>query len=422
MAGINNIIGAYNLNPKRISSKLSFEIGQVFSARIVSADDLGEGLILRLRDGWQFSAKLQSQLDFIPEGLVKFQVEDFQDGKLQLKIVDSKREDTAKDSLDNLLTSESLGVDKEDYEVLKKMIIHNMPLTKENISKVKTLIQFKSKIMQDNSSEEGFIDSYLRSKDIDINSNEGKEMEKRLRGFFKELKGINIDELLTMMENNIDLTEENLKSFLKTFKGEAVLYKKLIELDGIKEQNSLEDAFEIKDKLSDAVKKEIESKIEVMKNIIKVLLNEKTKLQDNISDSTDFKIFNTISNEYYLMDIPMNILDKKYNFKLIIKDERSKGKKIDSKDVSLAVSLKTNNIGIVDAYIKVKDSNMHVNFKSEKSWFNALSKDKDNILRELSELGYNAFISIEEKKTEMNLVNCREFFEDSRLESIDIRV
>jgi hypothetical protein len=171
-----------------------------------------------------------------------------------------------------------------------------------------------------------------------------------------------------------------------------------------------------------AVKKEIAFKTEQMKNIIKLLMNEKTKLQDNLSDINDFKIFNTISSKYYYMDIPMNIVESQYNFKLIIKDDRNTGKKIDSRNVSMVISLKTNNIGVVDAYIKIKDKNMYLNFKAEKPWIKLLDAGKNSILKELSELGYNTFISIDEKVIEANLINCREFFQDNGLESINIRV
>jgi hypothetical protein len=228
MAGINNIIGAYNLNPKRISSKLSFEIGQIFSAKVVSLDDLDKELILKLRDGWQFPAKLQKPLDYVPNGLVKFQVEGFQDGKLQLKLAGSKKEKEAsnKNSLKALLAEGNFGVDEEDYEVLRKMLSHNMPLTKENITKIKTLTDFKEGISKDSSREEKFIESYLQSKGIDVKSEEGKIIQRTLKSFFTELKNISIDELLPMTENNIDLTEENIKSFLKIFKEDEQYIKK----------------------------------------------------------------------------------------------------------------------------------------------------------------------------------------------------
>lgn len=425
MAGINNIIGAYNLNPKRISSKLSFEIGQIFSAKVVSLDDLDKELILRLRDGWQFPAKLQKPLDYVPNGLVKFQVEGFQDGKLQLKLAGSKKEKEAsnKNSLKALLAEGNFGVDEEDYEVLRKMLSHNMPLTKENITKIKTLTDFKEGISKDSSREEKFIESYLQSKGIDVKSEEGKIIQRTLKSFFTELKNISIDELLSMMENNIDLTEENIKSFLKIFKEDGAIYKKIIRLGSNNSQeNIIDNVFIMDNNFENAVKKEIAFKTEQMKNIIKLLMNEKTKLQDNLSDINDFKIFNTISSKYYYMDIPMNIVESQYNFKLIIKDDRNTGKKIDSRNVSMVISLKTNNIGVVDAYIKIKDKNMYLNFKAEKPWIKLLDAGKNSILKELSELGYNTFISIDEKVIEANLINCREFFEDNGLESINIRV
>ena len=67
----------------------------------------------------------------------------------------------------------------------------------------------------------------------------------------------------------------------------------------------------------------------------------------------DVKLFNSISQQYYYLDLPINVKDNEYQFKLIIKDDRKKGKKIDSTNVKIATSIKTINMGTVDAYIKI---------------------------------------------------------------------
>lgn len=64
MAGIFNINNAYNLNSKRITNKLSFQVGEVFLARMISLDEGKGEVLLRLLDGWQFSAKLKNPLEF----------------------------------------------------------------------------------------------------------------------------------------------------------------------------------------------------------------------------------------------------------------------------------------------------------------------------------------------------------------------
>ncbi len=550
MAGINNIIGAYIMNPKRVSSKLSFELGQVFAAKIVSSDEMNKELILKLLDGWQFPAKLQAPLDLIPEGLVKFQVEGFQNGKLQIKLISSKEEkqELNKSSLEDLISDGKVDVNKDDYNILNRMIKHNMPLTKDNISKVKTLVEFREKLFKSEDEAYSFILKYVNSKNIDVNSAKGKEISETLKGFFNELKNISEDELLTMLENNIDINEDNIKSFIKIFREESSIYKVLKEtsekldlevnaepneissetggkdiannkvkqndfkenkaknysIDWIIEQelqnsNMTSEEKEVykglkrlmesesnensiieeepastklrgvshkeveggpQEKLSvnadiakekikftqnrakeltkpdksfllSEIKEQITNKTEDMKNIIRNLLSEDKgqetesfgkviyALKENIND---FKIFNSVSNQYYYLDVPVNVNREEYQCKLLIKDDRKSGKKIDSKNVSLVVSVKTMKIGVVDAYIKVREQNMNVDIKCEEDWVKILLVGKDIIQKELSGLGYNVFFSVDKKETQASLTNCREFFEDSELGSINTRV
>ncbi|MFL0246505.1 hypothetical protein [Candidatus Clostridium stratigraminis] len=589
MAGISNIIGAYNINPKRISSKLSFEVGQVFSAKIVSTGELNKELILRLLDGWQFPAKLQKQLDFVPDGLVKFQVEGFSEGKLQIKLLNSSKDqdELDKNTLEDLLLQSKIDVNKEDYDILKNMIKHNMPLTKENISKVKTIFDFRDKLLEDTEEADNFILKFINSKNIKPDSAEGIEIKDTLIKFFNALKNISEDEILTMIENNIDLNEENINSFIKVNNESSTIYKDLKDIskqmelnfnqeediskllikikeapnakeeinklfeelklkgessslnskesnlfeglkkllqenipnkemnkfinpkgkdsdsfdilnaktietadNGNKDSNSivsdknnetLESEFEkiekgfkalsennsdkdkdksinleknsenkdleekvlafkssskdkislVKNQLEDMVKEEFTNKTETMKNIIKEVLDkiDKTKpeimdkviqgLKDNIND---FKVFNSISNQYYYLDIPINLNREEYNCKLLIKDDRKTGKKIDSKNVSMVVSVKTGNIGVVDAYMKVKEQNMNVTLKCDETWIKLLSSGKNKIMNELKELGYNTFLNIEKRDLGVNLITCRDFFDDSSLSSINVKV
>ncbi|MFL0268519.1 hypothetical protein [Candidatus Clostridium radicumherbarum] len=588
MSGISNIIGAYNINPKRISSKLSFEVGQVFSAKIVSTGELSKELILRLLDGWQFPAKLQMPLEFAPEGLVKFQVEGFSDGKLQIKLVNSSKDqdELDKNTIEDLLLQSKIDVDKEDYDILNNMIKHNMPLTKENISKVKTIFDFRDKLLNDTDEADNFILKFINSKNIEPDSAEGIKIKDTLYRFFNALKNISEDEILTMLENNIDLTEENIKSFLRVNNEPSTIYKELYGIskqmningnheedisnlllrikeapnakeeinklfqelklkdessslnskesslfDGIKKllqenmpnkemnklinlkgkdnsfdninpktietadngnkdsnniisdknNETLESEFEkidksfkalseknsdidkdkvinleknsenkdvedkvtafkssskdnislVKNQLEDIVKEEFSNKTETMKNIIKEVIDkiDKTKpelmdkviqgLKDNIND---FKVFNSISNQYYYLDIPINLNREEYNCKLLIKDDRKTGKKIDSKNVSMVVSVKTGNIGVVDAYMKVKEQNMNVTIKCDENWIKLLSSGKNRIMNELKELGYNTFLNIEKRDLGVNVITCRDFFDDSSLSSINVKV
>lgn len=556
MAGIWNVNSTYNVNTKRTFSKLSFEVGQNFAARIMNLDKLTGEVLLKLLDGWQFSAKLQKGVDILPEGLMRFQVEGFEDGKLQLKMLnpDNKKSSTEEDSIDFLLKSKSINVDKEDYPLLNKMVKHEMPLTKENISNMKTIVDFMDRIKQNSEEENSFIDKYMQSKNILSDSFKGQEIKDTLKSFFNELKNLSEEDILIFAENNIDLTEDNIKSFNDMFKKSGSLYKEIKNIEqqvlkdnvqkqhdvnvksekiyinaeqekqiagdnaenitykegndytntienqgeninsdkgindtkniansnakneGEKLQNSnvtvkvenkvkdqstneiketitnkeietgetiekeiknyvgkdsINDKEKIVDNIAKAIKDQINEKTQEMKSIIERVLEKSsdTKLEafSNIAqvldkNMNDFKIFNTMSNSYYYMDLPLNVDNSEYQCKLMIKDERKKGKKIDSTNVKIAASVNTNNMGVVDAYIKVNNYNMDINIKCDSPWIKVLDNGKDRVFNGLMDIGYNLSIYVNERKQEVNIVNCREFFEDDNLGIIDRKV
>lgn len=607
MAGIGNINGQYDINSKRVASKLSFDLGEIFSARVVGKDVNKMEIILKLLDGWQFPAKLNVPLNSVPEGLLRFQVEGFEDGKLQIKLVNGKNEeDKDAKSLENTLEEQGINVDKEDFDILKSMIKHSMPLTKENISKVKTILDFKEKLDGEDNDGEKFINRYLQSKNINPDSEEASSIREKLNGFFKQLENTSSEDIMTMLENGIELSEENIKSFNNIVKDGGGLYKiieklkdafpdKLIsnyeasnqltnkaindvmdeskslnisvkgenrsvskeqlikiiqennidinnidddKLDEIlkyasdsleltedksnknsskginndnienrdnisgapekaviKEQNSDEikiknlkdlksniteidskgnivfkdiendeqqpkdvgtgkhesslgnnkeiintksdtkNITNVQDKLgqdtSKIVKEQVASKIDDIKNVIKSLMGEKNNLEPVVYDKVlqvlkdninDFKMFNSLSNQYYYLDVPLDIKDRQYQCKLMIKDDRRSGKKIDSKNVKLVVSVKTNNMGTIDAFIKVNNNNMSIDLKCDEPWVRTLEFSKDKIFKEISNLGYNVYVNVDKKKEDANIINCRDFFEDNNLGGINVKV
>jgi len=444
MAGIVSIISAYNVNTKKISDKLIFEVGQIFPAKIIKSNDSNKEVILQLANGWQIPAKFEKPLNFIPEGLMKFQVENFKDGKLQVKITDNKKKENIKENyIKEFIFDDKENINKEDYEILNKMIKHNMPITNENISKIKSIIDFKNKIENDNKKEELFIEKYIKSKNIDLSSENGKYIKKIIKGFLKEFKNLNTDDIFTMIENNIDLNEDNIKSFLKLSKEDNTIYKELKNLNLKYEEsyiynkndflnNKLKNLSEIKYKELDfLVKEQIKNKTEEMKNAIQNIIkdiesynNDKfNKISDIVKEYiNDFKVFNSISSQYYYLNVPINLNKYEYNCKLLIKDDRKSGKKIDSQNVNIAVSVKTSYIGIVDAYIKVRENNMHIDIKCGEKWIHILDSRKDKLLENLSNISYNVSLNFDKRNTEVNISNFSDIFNDNYLEGINIIV
>ncbi|MHB9942426.1 hypothetical protein CF065_12530 [Clostridium sporogenes] len=548
MPDILNINNVYNTNTKKISSKLSFDVDQIFAARVIGEGESPEEVILKLIDGWQFKASIEDLKGNLPNGLLNFKVLGFEEGKLVLKFLEGslvKEQEKEQNSIEDLLLKENIKLNKEDYGLLEKMIKHNIPLTKDNILKVINLSNFMEKLKSNPQEGDTFIQNYIKGKGIDLQSAKGQEISNVLKGLFSELQTLTEEDLFILLESNIELTEENVKAFKEVFK-ESNIYNKVNNIDKELNKSNIDNKQIITDKnISDGdtlVKENLQSKTiengasnksenvvknelistfkalmatgkeenislvsdlileekdingilknftkeeqemlglkakpenteateqsltgETTKNIktksieisgsraqvdsssIKEQINVKTNeikdivknlidtLKDTNNSSYDkiigtlknninnFKMFNTISNEYYYLDLPLNFKENECDCKIIIKDERGKGKKIDSSNVKIATSIATANMDIVDAYITLKNSNMEINIKTIKQWVKLLDKGKNKLIEDMSSMGYNIFIKVEEKAEIFNISNCREFFNDNNLNAIDIK-
>ena len=622
MPAIWNVNNSYNVNNKKYSSKLTFEVGEKFSGKIISKGEGNEATV-KLADGWQFSATIDGNIESEENVPLQLQVEGYEDGKLKLKIVKKEADSNnlANDSLSEVIDKEGLG--KEDVDILKKMVKHNIPLTRENITFVKSLLQFNTKINMDNNEIDNFILKYIDSKGISGESEQGKQIINTLKEFFVNFKNMKPEEILFFLENNIELTSENIESYNKLFSsngntvkeffdnikndfagievemkelednisnskiGEKHLDKSLKALGGEinkdklgynslvsklydsndmskgkvsmlavlksmtggddnllrepikdiligkKEQfttneyntalgkiNNLSDedfinivkdvlgkSGEIKEiskdtvniilrsffgkdievgevelrKIQDVIeykfqelelnnegvneeklignnianktittleqevitgghkkilsaneliKNDINKKIDGIKDIIKELLvaskgegEGADKVIQLLKNSiSEFKLFNTISNEYYYLDVPINREMTEYPCKLIIKDNRKDGKKIDRTDVKIVVTVKTVNLGVVDGFLSVKDKGLDVELKCDKNYTKVLELSKSKLSNDLQKLGFNINIKVSMREEDITLASCREFFNDKAVSGIDIKV
>ena len=629
MPGIYNINNGYNVNTKKVSSKLTFEVGEKFTGRVVSKGD-GKDVTIKLADGWQFIAELEGNVDLDDIKLVKFQVAGFENGKLNLKLVqgNGNEETIGDENFQDVIEKE--GLSKDDIDILKKMVKHNIPLTKENINQIKGLIQFNEKMASNPKEIDSFIQTYLQSKDIPVDSEQGQAVKQLLTKFLGEFKKMTSEDILAFIENKLEFSEENITSFNKLFKGdssieqilkkisnslnsldisdaisadniETVLNNKLInkepestknttlaskaynendpltkkinildvlktlagsensELDMVqknagKESNNAEKANLsaalsktlddpeavklIKDTIgnsltiSDAPKTQAESLIEatnktklegILSNIegkeVKItdsefkafkellnnkiagkeivqenVFNDKNSIQpkevsanavkeivtgkdslgklniqnlgigsldnkeaikaemknniDNIRDIvknliaqtdskdagyekimnlvkaniSEIKVFNSISDEYYYLNIPITAENTEYPCKLIIKDNRKDGKKIDSTNAKMVVSVKTINLGEVDGYVTMRENKIDVKLKCESDFTSVLNHNKSKLADGLASLGLFVNVSVSAKEKPVDLVSCRNFFNDLTISTIDIKV
>ena len=587
-----------------------FKQGDTLKGIVVKHDAESNEVTIKLTNGMEIEAEIQGDVE-LKGGILKFEVTEFKDNTLFLKLSDNKA-DVIQGEASKKITDEIMnfiikeGLKKEDYNMLKAMVKYNIPLTRENITTVKSVLEFSGKMNNNPQEIKSFINTYLNSRDIVVNSREGLQIAQKLYEFFKAFSKADLQEVLLFLENNIEFTKENLDSFNKLFNSENTMEKvidavneeigkaiaieeellsentveqslkqitlkngdeytgkgkgtevgKTIMATLVKESSKShsindnivkdiiknhsitdDDAKEIiklmkndsnyvmsKETLKDDDAKEIiklmrndsnyvmskktlkenilkhtgrevvlndvEAKSleaiinkEVIKdkdiNFIKSLFNnieskqisvakelESNDIRENIfnisknlaknvteksegakevirniisslkesngnstqilnimkSSINDLKLFNKINDQYYCLDIPVNFKENEYPCKLIIKEDRKNGKVIDSTNFKVAVSVKTVKLGTVDALLDVKNRNIDIQLKCDKNVMNLFVISKDKLKDIVESSGFSTKIEVVERTEKLQLLSCREFFNDNNIAVVDITV
>ena len=627
---INNIstftYGKY-ITTEKVSFRGGYEFnqGDTLKGRVIKEDSQSNKVTIKLTNGMEIEAELQGEVD-LKGGLLNFEVAELKDNMLFLKLTANNteiiNEEIAKESIDeimNFILKE--GLKKEDYNMLKAMVKYNIPLTRENITTVKSIMEFSDKMNNNPVEIKNFINSYLNSRDIAANSKEGVYVSQKLYEFFEAFSKTDLQEVLLFLENDIEFTKENLESFNKLFNNENAMEKvinevneklgnaiaiedntlnreilektlnqeyskdfieyknnsnndinDMKEVNDIKEIKNINDIKDIKDNsinnisilsksstgktiqatlikesskdniINDGVKSDffmeddVKEIIKVLKNENKSMVNEnkselninkevlresilkhtgkevrlndaeaklleviinKDEIKDkeinfiknlfnsvesrqkgeekelksndirenifniskdlskNITEKSegakevirniisnlkesdenssqilnimknsinDLKLFNKINDQYYCLDVPINFKENEYPCKLIIKDDRKEGKSIDSSNFKVAISVKTVKLGTVDALLNVKNRNIDLQLKCDKSVMNLFVISKEKLKEIVESSGFSTKIEIVERTEELQLLSCREFFNDNNIAAVDITV
>lgn len=608
-----------------------FNQGDTLKGRVIKEDSQSNKVTIKLTNGMEIEAELQGEVD-LKGGLLNFEVAELKDNMLFLKLTANNteviNEEIAKESIDeimNFILKE--GLKKEDYNMLKAMVKYNIHLTRENITTVKSIMEFSDKMNNNPVEIKNFINSYLNSRDIAANSKEGVYVSQKLYEFFEAFSKTNLQEVLLFLENDIEFTKENLESFNKLFNNENAMEKVINEVNeklgnaiaiedntlnreilektlkqeyskdvidyknnsnndindmkevkDIKEIKNINDIKDIKNIndikdnsinnisilsksstgktiqatlikesskdniISDGAKSDffmeddVKEIIKVLKNENKSMVNEnkselninkeilresilkhtgkevrlndaeaklleviinKDEIKDkeinfiknlfnsveskqkgeekelksndirenifniskdlskNITEKSegakevirniisnlkesdenssqilnimknsinDLKLFNKINDQYYCLDVPINFKENEYPCKLIIKDDRKEGKSIDSSNFKVAISVKTVKLGTVDALLNVKNRNIDLQLKCDKSVMNLFVISKEKLKEIVESSGFSTKIEIVERTEELQLSSCREFFNDNNIAAVDITV
>ena len=651
---INNIstftYGKY-ITTEKVSFRGGYEFnqGDTLKGRVIKEDSQSNKVTIKLTNGMEIEAELQGEVD-LKGGLLNFEVAELKDNMLFLKLTANNteiiNEEIAKESIDeimNFILKE--GLKKEDYNMLKAMVKYNIPLTRKNITTVKSIMEFSDKMNNNPVEIKNFINSYLNSRDIAANSKEGVYVSQKLYEFFEAFSKTNLQEVLLFLESGIEFTKENLESFNKLFNNENAMEKVINEVNeklgnaiaiedntlnreilektlnqeyskdvidyknnsnndindmkevndikeiknindikdikdiknindikDIKNINDIKDIKDIKDNsinnisilsksstgktiqatlikesskdniINDGAKSDffmeddVKEIIKVLKNENKSMVNEnkselninkevlresilkhkgkevrlndaeaklleviinKDEIKDkeinfiknlfnsvesrqkgeekelksndirenifniskdlskniieksegakevirniisNLKESdenssqilnimknsiNDLKLFNKINDQYYCLDVPINFKENEYPCKLIIKDDRKEGKSIDSSNFKVAISVKTVKLGTVDALLNVKNRNIDLQLKCDKSVMNLFVISKEKLKEIVESSGFSTKIEIVERTEELQLSSCREFFNDNNIAAVDITV
>jgi len=142
-------------------------------------------------------------------------------------------------------------------------------------------------------------------------------------------------------------------------------------------------------------------------------------IKDNVSD---VKVFNKLSEEYYYANIPVKVQNEDYPCRLIVKDKRKDGKKLDSKNLKMIVTVDTKNIGKIEGYLTVLEKKLDINLKCDEDYINILNRTKAKLTTSIENIGFSVNIKISKKEEDVSLSTCRDFFNTGANLSIDRRV
>ena len=299
--------------------------------------------------------------------------------------------------------SEKLQNDKSTVQTIKDILVEEK-LMRELSGNTKNDTSDESSKMR----IEKFLSNKL-DKEIKLTDSEFKEITQ-----FVDKK---LSEDKVIAQNKVEsMPLENIKKEIKPLTSDFdALDKKIV--------NSPNNNTDIKTQ----IKENVNNAAEAVKNILKHMENDSsvyskitTMLKNNIND---IKVFNTINNEYYYINVPIQNNSQEYPCKLIIKDNRKDGKKIDSTNAKMVVNIKTINLGDIDGFITMNPKKINIQIQCDNKYVNLFNKHKSELIDGLSYVNNNYInVSVKERKTENNLVNTREFFNDYNLSNIDIMV
>ncbi|AEY66017.1 hypothetical protein [Clostridium sp. BNL1100] len=136
---------------------------------------------------------------------------------------------------------------------------------------------------------------------------------------------------------------------------------------------------------------ELESSLTVVKNAIQHLPSVVREAAVNIVNSLESNVnfINQLNNYSSYVQLPLSIFNQNTTGELYMLKKGSKAKKLDPSNITVLLSLETNNIGRIDTLLSIKEKDVSTNFRLEDSGvFNILKDSHKMLYNSLLEKGY----------------------------------
>ena len=340
-----------------------------------------------------------------------------------------------KDALNNINSEDFINeakqyivdgkINKEDLsKIISKIFNKEISITDNEAKKINDVIEYafkdKERILGDK------ISNILLTKGIEVSKDDITSIVNTMN------KGDNIvleksikDTIISVIGKDINISKEEIDSIINALSVNKNNIGKNVETSLNQDLSNLNN-LATKENIKSELLEKLENVKETVKEIIKIVEGSKlnsTKVLDFIkANINEFKLFNSISNEYYYLNVPISNNGYEYPCKLIIKDDRKSGKQIDKNNIKLVVTVDTVNLGGVEGYLTIHNNSMNIELRCDESAVKILDKNKKQLVDGLKTLGLNANIFVKKKVEDITLSTCRSFFDEGSNIVIDRRV
>ncbi|MCX7903200.1 MAG: hypothetical protein N2486_01695 [Caloramator sp.] len=372
------------------SPEYNIQIGKTLYAKILS-NDKGRGYI-QLPNGQILQAIIQSFPHIESNKFIKFYVENIDDNILLLKAFDTS-EINKNDYVDIL---NRLNIPKEiGKEIIETLVKFNIPANDFYISLVYHYINFfKSLKKLDNNKIISLIKKFTTE-----NITHAEETYKNIGDILNKLKEININHLCFLIENDLDLSIDNIFNLL--------IYINDIDINEI--IDSSEEKFKNKNfdfsSFISKIKFESSNKhLDQLKSLVAL-----KELLEKICVNYEIYYFNYYDNESVLKN------------SLILKKEKFK-KGLDNNNSKLYLRISSEKFGDIDIFIINNLKNLSLKFLVNKEFKDLFLINIGDLVNKLKIKEFkNVLVKINEKSNNISIVDLNNFFIDNIVE-LDVKV